>query len=41
VLIAVRKHMGDDGVLTLESPPAHVRKVLELTGVTEHVTIVS
>jgi anti-sigma B factor antagonist len=40
VLIAVRKRLGDDGVLTLESPPAHVRKVLELTGVTDHVTIV-
>jgi anti-sigma B factor antagonist len=41
VLIAVRKRLGDDGLLTLEAPPAHVRKVLELTGVTEHVTIVS
>ena len=41
VLIAVRKRLGDDGALTLEAPPAHVRKVLELTGVTEHVTIVS
>jgi anti-sigma B factor antagonist len=39
VLIAVRKRLGDDGSLTLEAPPAHVRKVLELTGVTEHVTI--
>jgi anti-sigma B factor antagonist len=41
VLIAVRKRLGDDGSLTLEAPPAHVRKVLELTGVTDHVTIVS
>jgi anti-sigma B factor antagonist len=41
VLIAVRKSLGDDGLLTLEAPPAHVRKVLELTGVTEHVRIVS
>ena len=41
VLIAVRKRLGDDGSLTLEAPPAHVRKVLELTGVTEHVTITS
>ena len=40
VLIAVRKRLGDDGSLTLEAPPAHVRKVLELTGVSEHVTIV-
>ena len=39
VLIAVRKRLGDDGTLTLEAPPAHVRKVLELTGVTDHVTI--
>jgi anti-sigma B factor antagonist len=39
VLIAVRKRLGDDGSLTLRSPPAHVRKVLELTGVTDHVTI--
>ena len=39
VLIAVRKRLGDDGSLTLEAPPAHVRKVLELTGVSEHVTI--
>ena len=41
VLIAVRKRLGDGGALTLEAPPAHVRKVLELTGVTDHVTIVS
>jgi anti-sigma B factor antagonist len=41
VLIAVRKRLGDDGSLTLEAPQAHVRKVLELTGVTEHVSITS
>jgi anti-sigma B factor antagonist len=40
VLIAARNRLGDDGVLALQSPPAHIRKVLELTGVTEHVTIV-
>ena len=40
VLIAVRKRLGDDGALMLESPPAHVRKVLELTGVSAHVEIV-
>jgi anti-sigma B factor antagonist len=39
VLIAVRKRLGDDGALTLESPPAHVRKVLDLTGVSAHVAI--
>lgn len=41
VLIAVRKRLGDDGSLTLEAPPAHVRKVLELTGVAEHVNVTS
>jgi len=40
VLIAVRKRLGPQGTLTLEAPPAHVRKVLELTGVSEHVVIV-
>ena len=39
VLIAVRKRLGDDGVLTLEAPQAHVRKVLELTGVSDHMEI--
>jgi anti-sigma B factor antagonist len=39
VLIAVRKRLGDDGALTIESPRAHVRKVLELTGVSDHVEI--
>jgi anti-sigma B factor antagonist len=41
VLIAVRKRLGDEGSITLEAPPAHVRKVLELTGVSEHLTITS
>jgi anti-sigma B factor antagonist len=40
VLISIRKRLGDDGTLTIESPPAHVRKVLELTGVSAHVEIV-
>ena len=39
VLIAVRKRLGDDGTLTLSSPPAHVRKVLELTGVSEQIIV--
>ena len=39
MLVAVRKRLGDDGVLTLEAPPAHVRKVLDLTGVSAHVAI--
>ena len=41
VLIAVHKLLDQAGSLVLEAPPAHVRKVLELTGVSEHVTIVS
>jgi anti-sigma B factor antagonist len=39
VLISVRNRVGDDGSLELVAPPAHVRKVLELTGVTDRVTI--
>jgi anti-sigma B factor antagonist len=41
VLIAVHKLLDDSGSLTLEAPPTHVRKVLDLTGVSEHVTIIS
>jgi anti-sigma B factor antagonist len=41
VLIAVHKLLDDSGSLTLQAPPAHVRKVLDLTGVSEHVTITS
>jgi anti-sigma B factor antagonist len=41
VLIAVRKRLGDDGALILEAPQAHVRKVLELTGVSDHIEIAS
>jgi anti-sigma B factor antagonist len=41
VLLAVRNRLGEDGSLTLEGPPAHVRKVLDLTGVSERITIVS
>ena len=40
VLVAIRKRLGEDGALTLEAPPAHVRKVLDLTGVSAHVAIV-
>ncbi len=40
VLVAVRKRLGVDGSLTLEAPPAHVRKVLDLTGVSAHVAVV-
>lgn len=33
LLVATRKRLGDDGELVLDSPPPHVRKILELTGV--------
>ena len=40
VLVAARKRLADDGELVLDSPPAHVRKVLDITGVAGHVTVV-
>jgi len=40
VLVAVRNRLGDDGALVLDSPPPHVRKVLQLTGVGEHLGVV-
>ncbi len=39
VLVAVRTRLGDDGELTMDSPLPHVRKVLELTGVNQHLSI--
>jgi len=39
VLVAARKRLGDAGELVIESPPAHVRKVLDITGVTGHLTV--
>ena len=33
LLVAIRKRLGDGGELVIDSAPAHVRKVLELTGV--------
>jgi anti-sigma B factor antagonist len=39
LLVATRKRLGDDGELVLDSPPAHVRKVLELTGVAEELVV--
>ena len=38
-LVATRKRLGDDGQLVIDSPPSHVRKVLELTGVTEELSL--
>ena len=40
VLIAARNRLGDDGEIVVNSPPAHVRKVLEITGVAEHLSVV-
>lgn len=40
VLVAARKRLGPDGELVLESPPAHVRKVLDITGVTGQISVV-
>ena len=33
VLVAARNRLGDEGEIVLDSPQAHVRKVLEITGV--------
>jgi anti-sigma B factor antagonist len=40
VLVAARKRLGPEGELVLESPPAHVRKVLDITGVTGQISVV-
>lgn len=39
LLVATRKRLGDGGELVIDSPPSHVRKVLELTGVTEELSL--
>jgi anti-sigma B factor antagonist len=39
VLVAARSRLGDDGALVLVAPPAHVRKVLDITGVVGHLTV--
>jgi anti-sigma B factor antagonist len=38
LLVAARKRLGD-GELVIDSPPAHVRKVLELTGVASELSL--
>ena len=40
VLVAARKRLGPDGTIVLSSPPAHVRKVLDITGVTGQISVV-
>ena len=39
VLVATTKRLVDGRTITIDTPQPHVRKVLELTGVAEHVTI--
>lgn len=39
LLVATRKRLGNDGELIVDSPPSHVRKVLELTGVAEELSL--
>lgn len=39
LLVATKKRLGEQGVLALEAAPAHVRKVLELTGVASELEI--
>ena len=40
VLVATRTRLGDGGELVLDSPTPHVRKVLEITGVAAHLSVV-
>ncbi|HXY94225.1 MAG TPA: STAS domain-containing protein [Acidimicrobiia bacterium] len=39
VLVAARNRLDDDGEIVVDSPPPHVRKVLEITGVNTHLTV--
>jgi anti-sigma B factor antagonist len=39
VLVAARNRLGDDGDIVLDSPPSHIRKVLDITGVSSHVSV--
>jgi anti-anti-sigma factor len=39
VLVAARNRMGDDGELVIDSPTPHVLKVLQITGVSEHLSV--
>jgi anti-sigma B factor antagonist len=40
VLVAARNRLGDEGEIVLDSPQAHVRKVLDITGVGSHLSVV-
>jgi anti-sigma B factor antagonist len=39
VLVAAQQRLGDVGELVIDSPPANVRKVLDITGVASHLTV--
>ncbi len=39
VLVAARSRLGDAGELVLLSPPEHVRRVLDIAGVSGHLTV--
>jgi anti-sigma B factor antagonist len=39
VLVAARNRLGDDGDIVLDSPQAHVRKVLDITKVSSHLSV--
>ena len=39
LLVATRKRLGPGGELVIEAPQPHVRKVLELTGVTDELEL--
>ena len=39
LLVATRKRLGEGGELVVDSPPSHVRKVLELTGVADELSL--
>jgi anti-sigma B factor antagonist len=40
VLVAAQNRLGEEGGIVLDSPQAHVRKVLEITGVASHLLVV-
>jgi anti-sigma B factor antagonist len=41
VLVAARNRMGDAGEMVIDSPTPHVLKVLEITGVSEHLSVIA
>jgi anti-sigma B factor antagonist len=41
VLVATRNRMGDGGEIVIDSPTPHVLKVLEITGVADHLSVIA